>query len=111
MEEYTIYFNADLPDLLLQEEGKLRNLAQLMTQYPATRIAISGYTAMAGTEAGRLILSRERAQNVANYLTRQGIEAGRMELHWYGAERPVASNTTAEDMARNRRVEIIVLSD
>jgi outer membrane protein OmpA-like peptidoglycan-associated protein len=92
------------------EEDKIRRMVQLLNQYPASRFLIAGYTALAGTESGRTAISRGRARNVADFLIRQGIRAGRMELHWYGAAQPAAPNTTPANMARNRRVEFIVLS-
>jgi outer membrane protein OmpA-like peptidoglycan-associated protein len=84
---------------------------QLFTQYPAGRFVIAGYTAWAGTEQGRNIVSWERARNVTDYLVRRGIKAGRAEVHWYGAAQPAIPNTTKANMARNRRIEFIILEE
>jgi OOP family OmpA-OmpF porin len=53
-------------------------------------------------------LSRRRAEAVAQYLVRAGINADRLEPAGYGPSRPVAPNDTAENKAKNRRIEFTV---
>lgn len=56
-------------------------------------------------------LSSARATTVARYLAeRGGISPGRLIAAGYGEHRPVASNETREGRARNRRVDVIVVS-
>jgi outer membrane protein OmpA-like peptidoglycan-associated protein len=45
---------------------------------------------------------------VKKYMVSHGIKADRLETHGYGAHRPIASNETAEGMAQNRRVEMVL---
>ncbi len=55
-------------------------------------------------------LSSHRALSVLHYLVSdQGIEPGRLAATGYGEYHPVASNDTAEDRQKNRRVEIVIL--
>lgn len=57
-----------------------------------------------GDNAG---LSRERAGEVAEFLqNRLALPAEAISYEWAGATRPVASNTTPEGRALNRRVEV-----
>ncbi|MBW1731532.1 MAG: flagellar motor protein MotB [Deltaproteobacteria bacterium] len=53
-------------------------------------------------------LSLARAYNIMEYLIKEcGVPARTIALSGYGAQRPVASNKTAQGRAKNRRVEII----
>jgi len=75
-------------------------------------VLISGHTALAGTATARQKLSVERARAVAEALIRLGARAPEaITVTGFGAEKPVADNSTAEGMARNRRVEITILEN
>ena len=56
-------------------------------------------------------LSTSRATAVLRFLAGTGIDPGRLSAMGYGDTHPVGDNATAEGQARNRRVEIIVLTD
>ena len=51
-------------------------------------------------------LSQQRADSVASSLITQGVEANRIRTSGMGPANPIASNSTAEGKAQNRRVEI-----
>lgn len=55
-------------------------------------------------------LSAARAINVAKYLQQQGIDPALLSADAYGPYRPVASNDSAEGRAKNRRIEIVLVS-
>jgi outer membrane protein OmpA-like peptidoglycan-associated protein len=107
-----IQFQADTAVMLPGEKTKLDKIAEILLRYGDRDILVAGHTAQAGTEAGRLALSRERAGVVADYLIEKKVRtAGRVVVRGYGAEKPVADNRTEEGMRRNRRVEIIILEN
>lgn len=55
-------------------------------------------------------LSGNRASNVVRYLIEnQGIDPKRLSTAGYGEYHPVAPNDTPENMAKNRRVDIMIL--
>lgn len=87
----------------------VRVLAALEGQ-PSMRIELGGHTDSIGEEAANLRLSEQRAQAVERYLEERGIEDWRIAVMGYGALRPIADNATEEGRARNRRVEVRVLS-
>lgn len=54
-------------------------------------------------------LSAARAASVVHFLTRVGIEPGRMAAIGYAEHRPIGENATDEGRQRNRRVTLIIL--
>jgi outer membrane protein OmpA-like peptidoglycan-associated protein len=104
-----IQFLPDSTEFTETEQAKLRKVAAILSEYPGRPIVVRGHTALAGTEAGRKQLSRARAQAVADALKRLGCrKAEEMTVEGYGAEQPLADNSTPEGQALNRRVEIII---
>jgi chemotaxis protein MotB len=53
-------------------------------------------------------LSQARAMSVLTYLNSRGIALQRLSAGGAGEFRPVADNDTPENMARNRRVEVVI---
>ena len=54
-------------------------------------------------------LSTARSLAVAAFLKQQGLSEDRIGVSGFAAHEPIASNATAEDRRRNRRVELFVL--
>ncbi|ESQ89483.1 OmpA family protein [Asticcacaulis benevestitus] len=73
-------------------------------------LEIQGYTDATGTDDLNYRLGTERADSVRRFLNTQGVALIRMASISYGAEHPVAPNTTSEGRSANRRVVIVVLS-
>ena len=67
-----------------------------------------GHTDSTGSDAINEPLSRNRAAAVANFLSNRGVAANRISATGMGARQPIASNTTTDGKAQNRRVEIKV---
>jgi OmpA-OmpF porin, OOP family len=72
------------------------------------RIEIAGHASAEGGEERNQRLSMERARAVLAYLIKAGIEEGRLRAVGYGAARPAAPNDSGVNMARNRRIELVV---
>jgi outer membrane protein OmpA-like peptidoglycan-associated protein len=107
-----IQFQADTAVMLPGEKSKLDKIAEILLRYEDRDILVGGHTAMAGSVAGRMSLSRERAAVVADYLIEKKVRtADRVVVRGYGAEKPVADNRSEEGMRRNRRVEITILEN
>ncbi|MDR2661470.1 MAG: OmpA family protein [Treponema sp.] len=107
-----IQFQPDSAVLLESEKEKLDKIGEILKQFSDRDILVGGHTALAGTAAGRMKLSQDRAASVANYLISRGIrEKTHVVVRGYGAEKPVADNRTAEGMRKNRRVEITLLEN
>ncbi|MBR2535963.1 MAG: OmpA family protein [Hyphomicrobium sp.] len=101
-------FDRAKADLTPDSTLTLRELAEIAAECPAFHIEIEGHTDSEGTDERNQRLSDRRAQAVADFLTREGVDARRLTTVGYGATRPIADNNTDEGRARNRRIEFIV---
>jgi outer membrane protein OmpA-like peptidoglycan-associated protein len=107
-----VHFLPDSAVLVESEKAKLREIANIIKALPGRRVQVAGHTAMAGTAERRLAFSKERAQAVASYLVSLGARRrSAIKVIGYGAERPIADNSTPRGMAANRRVEIIIMEN
>jgi outer membrane protein OmpA-like peptidoglycan-associated protein len=107
-----IQFYADSEKMLPGEQEKLERIAALLKRYPDRDIIISGHTALAGSREEQLRLSQERASAIADYFLANNVRtADRMVIRGYGADMPVADNSTEEGRRKNRRVEITILEN
>ncbi len=87
----------------------MNKIIQAVNTFPQSYIEISGHTDSTGGAAVNKKLSKDRAGSVARFLVDVGnIQASRIMVSGYGAEKPVASNATVEGRAANRRVEILI---
>lgn len=105
-----IFFDYNKATLRSESYAELNNLLKLMQENPTLVIEISGHTDSRGTAERNKTLSRDRAQAVVDYLISKGIPAARMTYAGYGSEKPIAPNTTEQNMQLNRRVEFKIIS-
>jgi len=103
-----LLFNTDSATLRPESREQLGNIAAILKAYPRVHIKIGGYTDNSGDPQRNLNLSQERATGVAAELVALGISPDRLEAQGYGAQFPVADNSTAEGRAKNRRVSMRV---
>ncbi len=95
---------------LTQESYAILDLvAASLLEHPDVSIEIGGHTDATGTDAINNPLSQARAQAVMAYLARKGVPLERMEAHGYGSRQPIATNSTRDGRAQNRRVELRVI--
>lgn len=80
----------------------------VLKMFDETGIEIIGHSDSRGNQEINQILSGQRANSIANYLIRSGINSSRIYSHGVGDEAPVAPNTTTLDRSLNRRVELII---
>jgi outer membrane protein OmpA-like peptidoglycan-associated protein len=88
---------------------ELKALAGLLKTKPNAKLLISGHTDNVGKTESNLLLSKNRANAVKNYLIKEGVAISRLITEWFGAAQPIADNATPEGRAKNRRVEMKLL--
>jgi outer membrane protein OmpA-like peptidoglycan-associated protein len=86
----------------------LGRFASSLNNNPVTEVTIVGHTDSSGSDAINNPLSLNRAASTRAYLVRQGVSANRISIDGRGSREPIAANDTAENRAKNRRVEIFV---
>lgn len=106
-----LYFETGSSELRPGADAQLLNLVEILTAYPGLKIKLGGYTDNTGNEESNQTLSNLRAQTVKLKLLELGIAGDRVEAEGYGPQHPVCeANDTDECRARNRRIDVRVLS-
>jgi outer membrane protein OmpA-like peptidoglycan-associated protein len=104
-----IEFGSASAEIEARSAALLDRLAQQARACPGA-IRIEGHTDLVGRDAFNLSLSEARAAAVRDALIARGVPAERLQAQGFGARRPIADNHTADGRARNRRIELHVVS-
>ena len=107
-----VNFETGKADLLPESFSPLDQVGVILTKWSQLNIEIGGHTDARGTDARNQVLSEARAQSVKDYLTSHftGIQATQLSVKGYGESKPLVHNSSALNMAKNRRVEFKVLN-
>lgn len=105
----TLYINFDTNKAVIKPEsaGTVKQIAALLKEQPALKVAIEGHTDNQGTPDGNRTLSLNRAKAVMAAVVADGIKADRVSAVGRGQDVPIADNRSEEGRAKNRRVEIV----
>lgn len=106
-----VTFDADKTQLLPESRPILKELRDVLNEYPKIKINILGHTGNIGHDQYNLILSLERALTVKDYLEKLGIQESRLHHHGFGESRPVATNSTNDGRKKNRRIEFEIFAE
>lgn len=101
-----ITFRTGSADLNPQFFKVLDGVAQVAKKYDKTIIEIAGHTDNVGGADYNRQLSQRRASSVAQYLMSRGVAEPRLMTAAGGEDHPIASNSTEQGRAANRRVEV-----
>jgi len=101
-----IAFASGSADLQSTAFNGLFKIADSVKSQPGLKISVVGHTDSTGSQGLNAVLSKARAQSVAQYLYSAGVPVEALTAYGVGPSTPVASNATAEGRAKNRRVEI-----
>ena len=101
----TVEFESGKATLTPAGRAILDEMAAAMLKLKERKVDLIGHTDNQGLKATNQGLSQARAEAVKAYLSGKGIKPDLMTAFGQGADRPIASNDTAEGRARNRRIE------
>lgn len=101
-----VFFVRAKADIEKSSLKELDRVAAILKADASLRLHIQGHTDNEGTDERNQSLSLRRAKAVKEYLETKGVDATRMDCRAYGSSRPIASNSTPEGMAQNRRVDM-----
>jgi len=105
---YGVYFDNDRAEIKPDSRETLSQIAALLKQNDKLELIVVGHTDNNGSLEHNLDLSLRRAQAVVASLGSEfGIARNRLEARGVGFLAPVAPNTSEENRARNRRVQLL----
>ncbi len=106
-----IKFKIGTTELIAESYPTLDKMKKFMDTNEKVRIEIGGHTDNTGDATVNDSLSRKRATVCYDYLVKKGIAADRLKAVGYGSKKPLVSNSTAANRAKNRRVEFNAIKD
>ena len=105
-------------DRLFSIQRLLRRIAEVLKGSPDPHILVVGHTDNVPVTASRHLfatnweLSTARATAAVRFLCEEGgIDPARIGAAGYGEFRHIADNATEEGRARNRRIELVVMTE
>lgn len=105
----SVLFDFDRAEVRSSEKAKLESAASYLKTNAQARLLLEGYCDWRGTTEYNLGLGDRRAQAVRTYLETLGVKADRLDLISKG-DTEAKEGAAAPDMAKDRRVEFVVLS-
>jgi OmpA-OmpF porin, OOP family len=112
LSDVSVTFGFDKDVLTKDDKAQLDEFAANLTKARGYILSLTGGTDSVGDAQYNYQLSQRRADAVANYLqTKYNIPPHKFYLVGIGKDQEVASNSTSSGRAKNRRVEIKLLSN
>jgi OOP family OmpA-OmpF porin len=106
-----INFKTNSDKILKGSHKVLDKAVKVLVDYPDVRLEIGGHTDNVGKKEYNQELSQKRAESVRNYMVGKGISSDRLTAVGYGMDKPITSNKTAKDKAKNRRTEFTLIGN
>jgi peptidoglycan-associated lipoprotein len=101
-----IYFDFDSYVVKPEFQAVIEAHAKYLTANKTRKMAIEGHTDERGGREYNLALGQKRAEAVRRALGLLGVPDAQMEAVSFGKEKPAATGSDEQSMARNRRAEI-----
>ena len=109
---YGIYFDFNKADVKPDSEAALVEIGKLLQSRPTLAVLVVGHTdAMGSFESNRTLSQRRADAIVSSLVSKQGIDRKRLFPVGVSFASPVATNTTEEGRAKNRRVELVEMPE
>jgi len=107
-----VKFGTAKADILPESRHPLDVVGEVLSKWPQLNIEIGGHCDSRGSNAYNLALSDRRVASVRAYLLEHfpKLQASQLAAKGFGESQPLVPNTSAANMAQNRRVEFKVLN-
>ncbi|MGB8011588.1 MAG: OmpA family protein, partial [Terriglobales bacterium] len=110
--ETAVHFGFNKDNLTKQAREAIDQLAASVATTKGYIITVEGATDSVGSADYNYALSQRRADAVIQYLaSEKGVPAYKIYLIGLGKDKPVESNKTSDGRAKNRRVEIRLMTN
>lgn len=104
---YAITFETGKADIKPESMVEINRIAKLMQENPGLEFEVQGHCDATGSDKVNDPLSQKRAEAIVAALVDQGIAGARLTAVGKGSHEPIATNSTDEGRAKNRRVEFV----
>ena len=104
----TVYFDFDRSATKPSERPKLEQAAKKIAELQGKQILLEGHCDWRGTAEYNMGLGDKRANAVKEYLAKLGVEVVRLEPLSKG-DLDAQENVSGEQMAKDRRVELVII--
>ena len=104
---YGIYFDTGKADIKPASDFALSEIVKALKSNDGLRLHVVGHTDNMGSFDFNMTLSKKRANSVVSALVARGIKTERLTANGVSSLAPVASNTSEQGRAKNRRVELV----
>jgi outer membrane protein OmpA-like peptidoglycan-associated protein len=106
-----ITFETNSADINTESYAELHRIIAFMKDNPDIKIEIAAHTDDVGSESFNFKLSEKRAAYVEKFLIDNDVPKWQLVSKGYGELQPMAPNTSDENRALNRRVEIKIIDN
>ncbi|MEC4747577.1 OmpA family protein [Methylomicrobium sp. Wu6] len=107
----SVLFEFDQADLSVSETQKLDSFLLKIPPSNLLHVSIEGHTDSKGSSGYNKKLSTRRARSVRDYLIQHGVDPSKISAKGFGESSPVESNQTDEGRLKNRRAELIPITE
>lgn len=107
-----LYINFDTDQSTLTIEGRevVKQIANALKNESALKISIEGHTDNSGDAKHNKLLSKQRANAVLTALVADNVDQARLATVGFGSDKPLVTNESEENRAKNRRVELVKIN-
>lgn len=112
-----IPFNFNGAQMSAETKAQMDELVKYLAENPNEIIEVHGHTDSKGSDEVNMIISKQRALFVFNYLVDQGANPYQVNYNYFGKTKPLVANENPDgtdnpaNRAQNRRVDFVVESN
>ncbi len=107
LSQRSIYFAFDSYDVASEYAPVVEAHARWLVDHPEASVVVQGNTDERGGREYNLALGQKRSEAVRQRMQLLGVNPDRVEAISFGKEKPVATGSTEEAWAQNRRADIV----
>ncbi len=105
---HTLFFGFNLTEISERGRAVISSVSELVKRMANYSIDVDGYTDTAGPTLYNQMLSKERADKVAEALVKQGVDRSYIKAHGHGENGLLTPTSDGVIERKNRRVEVRV---
>lgn len=104
----SVYFERASSVLKPESSGSLDAIVDYLHENSTKKMKIIGHTDLTGTYEDNMVLSKERAESVKQYLVSKGVDPNRLSTDGKGPTQPMVQGTDEASSKKNRRTEFVL---